>query len=119
MTVPFVLATSCAAPDVEFPSLRALAQAVVSRRDALPARPGLHLVTAQIARGALPGGACVAIRALDGSAAGKGVALGYAFVPAESRAGGGRPAERLMSAILELDPAPAKAAAAPAEGIAA
>lgn len=94
---PYTLGTSLAEPDQVFPSLAALARALVARRDALPGRPALATFSATLARAPLPGGACVSVRARDGSCGGRGAWLGYVFMP------GPRPWERLMRALLAAE----------------
>lgn len=104
---PHVLATSCTEPDQEFATLRALALAVLKRRELIPGDPELKLSIATVSRGELPGGQCVAVRALDGSHAGKGVLIGYAFMPGVH---GEKALRLLMAAILALAGAEARAA---------
>ncbi|HEV2530922.1 hypothetical protein [Phenylobacterium sp.] len=77
MSGPYVLATSCATPDREFPSLGALAAALLEQRSDHP----LALRRAQLTRCELPGGHVLAVRRLDGSCGGRGMALGYVFLP--------------------------------------
>lgn len=92
---PYVLATSCAAPDQEFTSLRTLAQGIGRLRDLVAGRPALHCVAAVLTRCELPGGRVVAVRLLDGTCGGKGSALGYAFLPREQ----GYEAQALQDAL--------------------
>ncbi len=98
------LALETGEPDRVYPSLRALACALVKTRARLPhliktqAPPQLVAVSATLARSDLPGGSVVAIRARDGSMGGKGLLLGYVFMPGN---GSGGDADRLMAAIVE------------------
>jgi hypothetical protein len=102
----YVLATSAATPDAEFPSLRLLARHILAERDrAGGAGQDIRLVEATVGRDALPNGVSIAVRRVDGSA--RGALIGYAFLPQEgssrfSRTGGFAPmSERLMAALLE------------------
>jgi hypothetical protein len=101
----FILATSSGAADRTFYTLASLAKAIVLHRDEACAGAELRAITAFVARSALPYGACVAVRMMDGSEdlsgkPGKGALIGYAFMP-ETR---GNPAVRLMEAIVALEP---------------
>lgn len=78
---PYVLATSCAAPDQEFTSLRALAERLQAIRAQAAGRPEISVVPAMLTRCELPGGKVLSIRLLDGSCGGRGAPIGYAFVP--------------------------------------
>ena len=98
MEATCILAFGCGRPDREFASLEALARAIVAERDKLAEGRWLVGVSANLARGAdLPAGACVSVRALDGSNGGKGALIGYAFLP-RGYAGVVGPS-RLMAAI--------------------
>lgn len=82
MTEPWVLATSCAAPDREFASIDTLAAAIVGHRDALPApRPEFAFRPCALSRGGLPELRCLAVRLLDGACRGHGSLVGYVLFP--------------------------------------
>ena len=105
MTQPYVFARSCAEPDREFHSLRALAEAICRARAALPGWHDLVLTPANVARGdGLPGGAAVSIRAIEPGDEGKGDLLGYALIP---HAYGQEACRLLLAAILTVEPAAA------------
>jgi hypothetical protein len=74
----WLLASGVGAPDREFPSTADLAAWIHALRCERPHRPEIKLVTAILARDALPGGACVSVYILDGSHE-RGRLLGYAM----------------------------------------
>jgi hypothetical protein len=78
---PYVLATSCAEPDVEYASLGELAYSLLAIRSRRPGNPDFSIVPAMLTRCELPGGKVLSIRLLDGANGGRGELIGYAFVP--------------------------------------
>lgn len=95
---PYILATSCAAPDQEFSTLRTLAQGIARLRDAVDKALAVRCHLAQLTRCELPGGRVVAVRLLDGSCGGRGSALGYAFLPRQHHS---HEVEALEAALAE------------------
>lgn len=77
----YVLALSCAEPDVAHATLGELAYSLLAIRSLRPGRPEFNILPAMLTRCELPGGAVLSIRLLDGSNGGKGDLVGYAFVP--------------------------------------
>lgn len=100
--LPYVLATACAAPDLEYPSLRALGAAICLMRDVLDPdhQRELVLTPSMVSRGDLPGGACVAVRARRDGEPGRGEFIGYALIPGTEH--GPHAAKLLMTAILAV-----------------
>lgn len=98
-------ATSSSEPDLDFPTLPALARHLVTVRAKLPLgtdglRVDLVAVSATVARSHLPSGSAVSIRARDGALGGKGSLLGYAFLPNPVRPSPAAPS-LLMTAIVD------------------
>jgi hypothetical protein len=101
--VTWILARSAAEPDREFPAVAALAAMIVAWRAGLPRDAGglppeLQLAAVTAARGGLPGGAAIAVRAR--LAADRVERLGYVFAPDHARQGRASLATTLMAAIL-------------------
>ncbi len=109
----FVLATSCAEPDGEFPTLKRLARHILTLHADATVAAGrdmeIRVGPAVVAREALPNGVSVAVRLMDGSRTGH--LLGYAFLPVPET---GFPPDmaRQLRAALDAEAAPAMKAAA-------
>lgn len=87
-------------PDLELPSLGALAQAIARLPQERAGAPQLRLRSCQAGRRPLPNGTCVSVRLMDGSMGGLGELVAYAFLPHPSH--GGHRREQLEAAVQAL-----------------
>lgn len=112
----WTLARACTLPDREFPAVGALAREIIAWRARLPPDPDgqpaeIELAAVTAARGGLPSGAAIAVRARLARSDGARTIerLGYVFAPAEAGQGRQSALKHLMAAILAAQPETAHA----------
>ena len=119
MSAPWLMALHPTVQDLEFQRVEELAAYILAQRgrrdlggDMLP--PEIKLTTGALARDALPGGAMVSVRFLDGSE--RGELLGYVLCPNfrpptyRDQSFGVTPISIIMDAIIAADRVREKAA---------